>query len=160
MVKSFKKRDGGFGKFILTLVFTVLLVVTFGYVYALKKEIDGLKADFKEIKESNTDVKQENNTNDECLCLDGKYYGELSNGLINMKQTYIFKKDGSYLTYVENGGGTGGYYKIVDGYIYFNQRPELGPSNDIYNYYFTLADDCKSIEAYYEEVTYTLNLVE
>ena len=158
MVRSVREKKSGAGMLIFILIMVILFGVTFGYVYALSEEMQILRDEFNELKGDSGKSSSKNEVTG-CSVLEGEYYGELVNGNLNMKQTYTFDKDGSYITFVANGGGTGGYYKVVGGKIYFSQRPELGYSNELYNYFYSISDDCKTITAYAGELEYKLNKV-
>ena len=145
------------------IVIAIFAILSYFY-YSTQKELKDLKNEVSILKgenvEDNSGDNTINNTNTKCSNLDGKYYGELIDDNLYMRQTYVFSSDGSYTTWVENGGVTSGYYIVSNGSIYFFQKPELGPSDALNNYYFDISDDCNSITAYAGLDQYTLNKVE
>lgn len=161
----------GIFAFVVIAIFAIL-----GYFYySTSQELKDLRDEVKRLNseevvekenedgqptDTNVDVDTSGSTNGKCNSLSGKYYGELIEGNLYMKQTYTFNKDGSYTNFVENSEGSSGYYIVSNGSIFFMQKPSLGPSNSVSTFFYDISDDCKTITAYAGESRYTLSKVE
>lgn len=154
----------------------IAIFAILGYLhYSTRLELKGLKEELKVLTGETVDTSKKDtasnnnaggsdvtnvNQSKKCNNLDGKYYGELVEGNLHMKQTYVFSSDGSYITWIENSEGNNGYYLVANGSVYFMQKSSMGPSNVISTYYFEISDDCKTLTAYSEGNSYTLTKVE
>ncbi len=157
-----KNKTDGISKSLFWGVLVVLIILIGGLgfvVFSMKKDVSKFEKAIKELKEEkNNNVTEEvsDAKENKCSKLNGKYYGELTNDIVNMKQTYIFNEDGSYIVNVENGGGSSGMYKVIGNKIFFFQTAQIGPSRDISAYYFEIDDNCQKIYAYSDGSEYTL----
>lgn len=161
-----KEKDKGNGLLIILMIILALLMcASFVGMFFMMKEADNLRSELNELKEEkNTDdnEKEENKPveSTKCKSVVGSYYAEVIEGNLHMKQTYSFNADGTFITYVENGGGANGTYTLVDGVINFSQGPEVGPAEHIVTYSRSVSDDCKSIYVNDNNLNYVLKRVE
>ncbi len=162
-----KKEKNGSGLLIvLMIIMIILMACAFVGLFLMMRQANEMRDELNEIKETNGSKqevsKDENkpNTSTKCKSVVGAYYAEVNQGNLHMKQTYSFSEDGSFITYVENGGGANGTYTLTNGTIYFTQKPELGPSNETVTYFYEVSDDCKTIYVSNESLTYELKRIE
>lgn len=179
MEKKEKNKQEGISKVLFSICSLVVIVIfaILGYFYyTTQQELKDLRSKVNELtgeevvkdeEPSNSNVtgsdvnaSGNNTSTGKCGAVDGKYYGELIDTNLHMKQTYIFSSDGSYVSWAENSEGNSGYYVVADGSIYFLQKPTYGFDNSLNTFYYSISDDCKTITAYAGEKSYTLTKVE
>ena len=157
-----KEKDGGNILLVVLMIILVLLMCgAFVGMFFMMKEAEDLRSEINELKEekNNDSGKNESLESTKCKSVVGAYFAEVIDGNLHMKQTYSFSSDGTFITYVENGGGSNGTYTLTDGVINFKQRPELGPENEIITYSRTVSDDCKTIYVNDENLKYELKRI-
>lgn len=142
-----EKNSGNILLIVLMIILVLLMCGAFVGMFFMMKEAENLRSEINELKEEKETVSDEKETveSTKCKSIVGAYYAEVIDGNLHMKQTYSFSADGTYITYVENGGATNGTYTLANGVINFNQKPEVGPVNEYISYSYTVSDDCKTI---------------
>ena len=153
---------------VLMVIMIVLMCGAFVGLFFMMKQADELKTEISELKGGSEDESNKNEvsgenkqeTSSKCKSIVGAYYAEVIEGNLHMKQTYSFSSDGSYVTYVENGGGTNGTYVLSNGTVYLTQKPELGPSNETSTFFYEVSDDCNTIYVRDPYINYDLKKVQ
>lgn len=160
-----KEKDRGNIILIVLMIILVLLMCgAFVGMFFMMKEADNLRSEINELKEekqSDASEKEENKQegSTKCKSIVGAYYAEVIQDNLHMKQTYSFSADGTYITYVENGGATNGTYTLVDGVINFKQKYEIGPEHEVMTFSRNVSDDCSIIYVNEENLSYELKRV-
>lgn len=157
-----KEKDRGNIVLVILMIILVLLMCgAFVGMFFMMKEAENLRSEINELKEEKETVSDEKEMveSTKCKSIVGAYYAEVIDTNLHMKQTYSFSADGTYITYVENGGATNGTYVLKDGVINFTQKIELGPENETVTYSRTVSDDCKTIYVNEESLKYELKRI-
>lgn len=157
-----KEKDGSTLLVVLMIIMIILMCAAFVGLFLMMKQANELRDELDEIKEEKKENKEENKaeSSTKCKSVVGAYYAEVIDTNLHMKQTYSFSEDGSYITFVENGGATNGTYTLSNGTIYFTQKPELGPENETATFFYEVSDDCKTIYVKDEYNNYELKRIE
>ena len=159
-----KEKDSGNVLLIGLMIILVLLMCgAFVGMFFMMKEADELRSEINELKEEKTEngSEKESSGSTKCKSIVGAYYAEVIDGNLHMKQTYSFSADGTFITYVENGGASNGTYTLNDGVINFKQKYEIGPvsEHEVISYSYNVSDDCKTIYVNDENLKYELKLI-
>ena len=156
-----KEKNGSVLLIVLMVILILLMCGSFVGMFFMMKEAENLREEVNELKEEKNENKEESKQEESAKCKSvvGAYYAEVIDGNLHMKQTYSFNSDGTFVTYVENGGATNGTYTLVDGVINFKQKPEVGPQDEVLEYSRVVSDDCKTIYVNDSGLSYELKLI-
>ena len=159
-----KEKDRGNIVLVILMIILVLLMCgAFVGMFFMMKEAENLRSEINELKDEKETVSDEKETveSTKCKSIVGAYYAEVIDGNLHMKKTYSFSTDGTFITYVENGGASNGTYTLNDGVINFKQKYEIGPvsEHEVISYSYNVSDDCKTIYVNDENLKYELKLI-
>lgn len=156
-----KGSNGGALLIVLMVIMALLLCCSFVGIYLMMVQTNELRDEVNELKDNKEDSNEEKiESSTKCKSIVGAYYAEVVDGNLHMKQTYSFSADGTFITYVENGGASNGTYTLNDGVITFKQSPEVGPSSESFAFSRNVSDDCKIIYVNEDNLKYELKRME